>query len=156
MTWSRSTPIRSCPITTFRGSTRSKVKTRPHMLLAIAAAFVATGSFTRDKKIVMGHNAWTNYVVGTRWNIIFDIKATKGARILMDGLPGVIASDDDFGVNSAGIMVTETTITQFEGWDPAGKPEFVLRVRPSSTVAQSTTSSVSCSKATMAAMRTTG
>ena len=43
----------------------------------------------------------------------------------MDGLPGVIASDDDFGVNSAGIMVTETTITQFEGWDPAGKPEFV-------------------------------
>ena len=43
----------------------------------------------------------------------------------MDGLPGVIASDDDFGVNSDGIMVTETTITQFEGWDPAGKPEFV-------------------------------
>ena len=43
----------------------------------------------------------------------------------MDGLPGVIASDDDFGVNSAGIMVTETTITQFEGWDPEGKPEFV-------------------------------
>ncbi len=34
----------------------------------------------------MGHNAWTNYVIGTRWNIIFDIKATKGARILMDGL----------------------------------------------------------------------
>ena len=45
--------------------------------------------------------------------------------MLMDGLPGVIVSDDDFGVNSAGIMVTETTITQFEGWDPAGKPEFV-------------------------------
>ena len=43
----------------------------------------------------------------------------------MDGLPGVIISDDDFGVNAAGIMVTETTITQFEGWDPAGKPEFV-------------------------------
>ena len=43
----------------------------------------------------------------------------------MDGLPGVIASDDDFGVNSAGMMVTETTIAQFEGWDPHGKPEFV-------------------------------
>jgi hypothetical protein len=42
----------------------------------------------------------------------------------MDGLPGVIVSDDDFGINSDGIMVTETTITQFEGWDPAGKPEF--------------------------------
>ncbi len=73
----------------------------------------------------MGHNAWTNYVVGTRWNIIFDIKPEKGAHMLMDGMPGVIVSDDDFGVSSAGVMVTETTITQFEGWDPAGKPEFV-------------------------------
>src|SRR5205085_11938215 len=26
---------------------------------------------------------------------------------------------------SAGLAVTETTITQFEGWDPNGKPEFV-------------------------------
>ena len=44
--------------------------------------------------------------------------------MLMDGLPGVIVSDDDFCVNEAGLMVTETTITQFEGWDPEGKPEF--------------------------------
>jgi hypothetical protein len=43
----------------------------------------------------------------------------------MDGFPGVITSDDDFGINSAGIMSSETTITQFEGWDPNGKPEFV-------------------------------
>ena len=89
------------------------------------SAFIATGSYTKDGRIVMGHNAWTNYVVGTRWNIVFDIKPEQGARMIMDGLPGVIVSDDDFGVNSDGIMVTETTITQFEGWDPAGKPEFV-------------------------------
>ena len=89
------------------------------------SAFIATGSYTKDGRIVMGHNAWTNYVVGSRWNIVFDIKPAQGSRMIMDGLPGVIASDDDFGVNSAGIMVTETTITQFEGWDPAGKPEFV-------------------------------
>jgi hypothetical protein len=43
----------------------------------------------------------------------------------MDGFPGVIASDDDFGINDDGMMVTETTITQFEGWDPIGKAEFV-------------------------------
>ena len=73
----------------------------------------------------MGHNAWTNYVVGQRWNIIFDIAPARGHRILMDGLPGIITSDDDFGVNAAGIMITETTITQFEGCDPNGKPEFV-------------------------------
>ena len=59
-----------------------------------------------------------------RWNIIFDIKPQQGFRILMDGLPGIIISDDDFGVNAAGMLVTETTITQFEGWDPEGKPEF--------------------------------
>jgi hypothetical protein len=88
------------------------------------SAFIATGSHTKDGRIVMGHNAWTNYVVGTRWNIVFDIKPADGSRFIMDGLPGVIISDDDFGVNSAGIMVTETTITQFEGWDPSGKPEF--------------------------------
>jgi Phospholipase B len=88
------------------------------------SAFIASGSYTRDGRIVMGHNAWTNYVVGTRWNVIFDIKPEHGSRILMDGLPGVIVSDDDFGVNSDGVMVTETTIAQFEGWDPKGKPEF--------------------------------
>jgi len=22
----------------------------------------------------MGHNAWTNYIIGERWNIVFDIK----------------------------------------------------------------------------------
>ena len=89
------------------------------------SAFIATGSYTRDGRIVIGHNAWTNYVVGTRWNILFDLKPEAGSRMLMDGLPGVIASDDDFGVTSAGMLITETTITQFEGWDPKGKPEFV-------------------------------
>src|SRR5712692_1660164 len=88
------------------------------------SAMVATGSYTRDHRIVMGHNTWTDYVKGPRWNIIFDIKPQRGYRILMDGLPGVIASDDDFGVNSAGIMITETTITGFASFDPAGTPEF--------------------------------
>ena len=54
----------------------------------------------------------------------------------MDGLPGVIASDDDFGVNADGIMVTETTITQFEGWDPAARPEF-MRARKALQYSQS-------------------
>lgn len=88
------------------------------------SAIVATGSYTKDHRIVMGHNTWTNYIVGERWNIIFDIKPARGYRILMDGLPGVITSDDDFGINSAGIMITETTITGFTEFDPAGSPEF--------------------------------
>jgi hypothetical protein len=89
------------------------------------SAFVATGSWTKDGKIVMAHNNWTNYANGERWRIVFDIAPKTGHRILMDGFPGVIASDDDFGINSDGLMVTETTITQFEGWDPDGKAEFV-------------------------------
>ncbi|MGE5361811.1 MAG: C45 family autoproteolytic acyltransferase/hydrolase [Bacteroidales bacterium] len=88
------------------------------------SAFVATGSYTTDRRIVMGHNTWTNYITGERWNIIFDLKPERGFRIIMDGLPGVIVSDDDFGINSDGLMVTETTITGFQGFDPAGAPEF--------------------------------
>ncbi|MGA8765001.1 MAG: C45 family peptidase [Candidatus Sulfotelmatobacter sp.] len=89
------------------------------------SAFIATGSFTKDHRIVIAHNNWTSYLAGERWVVIFDIVPQSGQRILMDGFPGVITSDDDFGVNAAGIMITETTITQFEGWDPNGKPEFM-------------------------------
>jgi len=89
------------------------------------SAFVATGSWTKDGRIVIAHNNWTSYMNGERWRIIFDIQPMHGYRMLMDGFPGVIASDDDFGVNSNGLMVTETTISQFEGWDAQGKPEFM-------------------------------
>jgi hypothetical protein len=89
------------------------------------SAFVATGSYTRDHQIVMAHNNWTSYLSGERWRIVFDIVPEHGYRMFMDGFPGVITSDDDFGVNSDGLMVTETTITQFHGWDPNGKAEFV-------------------------------
>ena len=89
------------------------------------SAFVATGSFTKDGKIVIAHNNWTDYWEGERWRIIFDIAPQHGLHMMMDGFPGVIISDDDFGVNSSGIMVTETTISQFKGFDPNGVPEFV-------------------------------
>jgi hypothetical protein len=89
------------------------------------SAFIATGSYTRNGKIVIAHNNWTSYADGERWTIIFDIQPAQGHRILMDGAPGIITSQDDFGINDAGIMITETTITQFEGWNPDGIPEFV-------------------------------
>ncbi len=89
------------------------------------SAFAATGSYTRDGKIVIAHNCWTNYLDGERWTIIYDIVPSHGYRILMDGFPGFIHSGDDFGINSAGIAITETTISGFSGYDPAGIPEFV-------------------------------
>src|SRR5260370_35517237 len=57
--------------------------------------------------------------------MVFDIAPSSGYRILMDGFPGLIHSADDFGVNAAGILITETTITRFQGWNPDGIPEFV-------------------------------
>jgi Phospholipase B len=89
------------------------------------SAFIATGSYTQGGKIVIAHNNWTGYADGERWTIIFDIQPNHGHRMLMDGEPGVITSQDDFGVNDAGLMITETTITQFAGWNSDGIPEFV-------------------------------
>lgn len=89
------------------------------------SAFVATGSYTKDGKPVIAHNNWTGYLDGERWTIVFDIQPASGHRFVMDGFPGFIHSGDDFGVNDAGIAITETTITGFQGWDSNGTAEFV-------------------------------
>jgi hypothetical protein len=89
------------------------------------SAFVATGSATKDGKPVMGHNLWWDFTLGQRFNLILDIKPEKGNRLVMDALFGFIHSGSDFGLNSAGIWVTETTISNFQGYDPKGIPEFV-------------------------------
>ncbi len=89
------------------------------------SAFVATGSYTKDGRIVIGHNNWTDYLTGSRWNIIFDIVPVSGHHFIMDGMPGLIHSADDFGINDAGIMITETTIGNFHGFDANATPEFV-------------------------------
>jgi hypothetical protein len=89
------------------------------------SAFIATGSYTKDGRIVIAHNNWSSYADGERWTIIFDMQPAHGHRIVMDGEPGVITSEDDFGLNDAGLMITETTITQFSGWNEDGIPEFV-------------------------------
>ena len=89
------------------------------------SAFVATGSYTKDGKPVIAHNNWTSYMDGERWTYVFDVAPTHGHRFVMDGYPGLIHSGDDFGINDAGIAITETTITGFQGWDANGTAEFV-------------------------------
>lgn len=106
-------------------NTEHHIATSPVPTPEHCSAFVATGSYTKDGRIVIGHNNWTGYMDGSRWNIIFDITPKQGYRILMDGLPGFIHSGDDFGVNSAGLAITETTISHFNGFDPNGIAEFV-------------------------------
>lgn len=102
-----------------------RIKTTALAVPEHCSAFVATGSYTKDGKVVIAHNNWSTYLEGERWLMIFDIVPAKGYRILMDGLPGVIHSADDFAVNSAGMAITETTIGHFSGFDTAGIPEFV-------------------------------
>jgi hypothetical protein len=89
------------------------------------SAFVATGSYTKDGRVVIAHNNWTQYLDGERWTIMFDIAPAGGHHFIMDGYPGLIHSGDDFGINDAGMMITETTISNFHGWDSNGIPEFV-------------------------------
>lgn len=89
------------------------------------SAFVATGDWTRDHRPVIAHSMWYPFMSGEYWRIIFDIEPQHGYHILMDGFPGKIDSGDDFGINSAGIEITETTITGFKGFDTHGIPEFV-------------------------------
>ena len=88
------------------------------------SAFVATGSETKDGGVVMGHNLWWDYFVGGRWKILEDVKPAKGHEFVMDTLPGFIHSGSDWGQNDSGILITETTISGFVGYNPNGIPEF--------------------------------
>jgi hypothetical protein len=100
------------------------------------SAFIATGTYTADGKIVMAHNAWVDYVVGQRWNVIMDLVPARGNRMLMDCIPGTIHSGDDFVISNAGLLITETTITQFKGFLEDGVPEFA-RARTAAQYARS-------------------
>ena len=100
------------------------------------SALVATGSYTKGGDIVMAHNNWIDYLIGRHWNIMIDLKPAAGHRILMDSFPGFIHSGDDFYVTDAGLMVTETTISDFKGFDAAGLPEF-YRIRQATQYADS-------------------
>jgi hypothetical protein len=87
------------------------------------SALIATGSATKDGKIVIAHSNWSSYAEGERWTMVFDIVPARGQHMLMDGMPGVITSQDDFGVNASGLMITETTLPD-KGFNVKGIPEF--------------------------------
>ena len=89
------------------------------------SAFVATGSYTRDGRVVIAHNNWSSYLEGSRWNIDLRHPARRGPphpdgrharphpqrRRLRASTPPASS-------------ITETTISGFDGFDPTGVPEF--------------------------------
>jgi hypothetical protein len=101
---------------------------KPNPQAAVApgkcSALIATGPATRDGKTAIAHSNWSSYAEGERWTIVFDIEPASGQHLLMDGLPGVLTSTDDFGVNASGLMLTETTLPMAKGFDVQRIPEF--------------------------------
>jgi len=89
------------------------------------SAFVATGSYTADGKIVLGHTSWTDFWQGAFENVLLDITPDEGHRIVMQTGPGWVASMSDYYVMDSGLIVTETTIAGFQGYDEEKTPEYV-------------------------------
>jgi len=107
----------------------------PH--LGKCSTFLATGDSTKDGGIVAGHSTfgwkhkgeywWHTYICG-RWNVLLDIKPTKGNRMLFSTSPGLIWSDEDYYQNEAGLILMETTLSPLGPWTRFGDP-IVVRAR---------------------------
>ena len=89
------------------------------------SAFIATGSATTDGRIVIGHESFTEFWNGQFMNVILDITPTDGHRIVMQTSPGWVASMTDFWVTGGGMVVVETTMVGYEGYDTSKVPEYV-------------------------------
>lgn len=85
------------------------------------SAFLANKSATKDGGIVFGQIfMWGGYT-GPHWNVITDVVPEKGNRLVYQTYPGGIHSGADFYMNSAGIMLGETTVSQTP-FNVDGKP----------------------------------
>jgi hypothetical protein len=80
------------------------------------SAFICNGDYTKDGKIVCGHNNFSDFVEGQFAKQVLDIKPIKGNRMLIQGFVGWIWSGTDFFVTEAGILGTETTIGGFDNY----------------------------------------
>jgi hypothetical protein len=83
------------------------------------SAFAATGAATADGKVVFGHVTMFDLYPSLFYNVWLDVQPAKGHRVLMQSYPGGIQSGMDYYQNDAGLLVSETTITQTR-FDPKG------------------------------------
>jgi hypothetical protein len=90
------------------------------------SAFVATGDWTADGKIVAAHTTWQRFANGDSYNVILSLEppAAEGYPILMQTAPGYVASSMDFGQNAAGLVAASTSIDS-DGFEPTGLPYFM-------------------------------
>lgn len=96
------------------------------------SAFIATGSYTKDGRIVMAHNSFSPFESGNYMNVVVDMIPDSGYPFIMQSEPGYVHSMSDFYETCTGegkgLMITETTIGGFNAYDPDKAPEF-LRIR---------------------------
>jgi hypothetical protein len=95
----------------------AKIPERAHK----CSSFVATGPATKDGRPVFGQIfMWAGYT-GVHFNVIADVVPAKGHRLVYQTFPGGIHSGTDYYMNSAGILIGETTVAQTP-WNVDGTP----------------------------------
>ncbi|WP_342381571.1 C45 family autoproteolytic acyltransferase/hydrolase [Myxococcus stipitatus] len=86
------------------------------------SSFVATKSATKDGRAIIGQIfMWDGYT-GVHWDVMLDVQPTRGNRFIMQTFPGGIHSGADWFINSAGIVIGETTVGQTP-FDINGTPQ---------------------------------
>lgn len=95
----------------------AKIPERAHK----CSSFVATGEATKDGRPVFGQIfMWAGYT-GVHFNVVADVVPSKGHRLVYQTFPGGIHSGTDYYMNSAGILIGETTVAQTP-WNIDGTP----------------------------------
>ncbi len=91
-------------------------------ILHKCSSLLATKPASADGRIVFGQLfMWSGYT-GVHWNVICDLVPSSGFRFVYETFPGGIHSGADFYINSAGIMIGETTVMQTP-FNPDGTPQ---------------------------------
>ncbi len=88
------------------------------------SAFIATGDATVDGRPVMGHDTWDYYDGCITYNVMFYVHPTKGYDFSYQSCGGQIWSGEDWYENSAGLLLSETTLADTI-YTPTGIPVFV-------------------------------
>ena len=88
------------------------------------SAFIASGTATTDGMPVMGHNTWAGYQYSFQNNVLYYVHPTHGYAFSFQSSGGQIWSGEDWYENSAGLLLTETTLADTT-YKPRGVPVFV-------------------------------
>jgi hypothetical protein len=88
------------------------------------SAFIASGTATSDGRPVMGHSSWSWYPDSFINNVIFYVHPAHGFDFSYQSSGGQIWSGEDWYENSAGLLLTETTLADTH-YNRNGTPIFV-------------------------------